>query len=294
MASMLLSSVAMGKHEAAEKYLDTPVPEAMFQTPCVLPYLQARGRFYLATNRPQAAVAEFQTCGELMTRWGFDLPGFVPWRTDMAQAHLAMGNSDDAKSLAAKQLARIAPGQLRTRGITLRTLALALDIEQRVETLSEAVELLEKSGDRLELAYALADLGDAYRVAGREHRAGAMGQRARLLGAECGAAHIGTKRSPRIVEAKGQGENQERVSLTSLSEAERRVATLAANGYTNRQIAIRLHVTMSTVEQHLTRVYRKLNISRRTDLPLTLLLLSPDRLSSARPKIEPGNPWCAR
>ena len=293
-ASMLLSSVTMGNHGAAEKYLDTPVPEAMFQTPCVLPYLQARGRFYLATNRPQAALAEFQTCGELMTRWGFDLPGFVPWRTDLAQAHLAMGNCEEAKSLAAEQLARIAPEQLRTRGITLRTLALTLDIEPRVETLSEAVELLEKSGDRLELAYALADLSDAYRVAGREHRAGAMGQRARLVGAECGVADIGTKRSPRIVEAKGQGENQERVSLTSLSEAERRVATLAANGYTNRQIAIRLHVTMSTVEQHLTRVYRKLNISRRTDLPLTLLLLSPDRLSPARPKIEPGNTWIAR
>jgi DNA-binding CsgD family transcriptional regulator len=292
MASMLLSSVAMGKHEVAEKHLDTPVPEAMFQTPCILPYLQARGRLYLATNRPQAALAEFQTCGELMTRWGFDVPGFVPWRTDMAQAHLAMGNCEDAKSLAEEQLARIAPEQLRTRGLTLRTLALTLDIEPRVETLSEAVELLEKSGDRLDLAYALADLSDAYRVAGREHRAGAMGQRARLLGAECGVTDIGTQQSPRIVEAKGQGENQERVSLTSLSEAERRVATLAANGYTNRQIAIRLHVTMSTVEQHLTRVYRKLNISRRTDLPLTLLLLSPDRLSPVRPKIEPGNTWC--
>ena len=112
-----------------------------------------------------------------------------------------------------------------------------------------------------------------------------MGQRARLIGAECGVVDIGNKRQPRLVEVKGQGANQERVSLTSLSEAERRVATLAANGYTNRQIAIRLHVTMSTVEQHLTRVYRKLNISRRTDLPLTLLLLSPDRLSPAHPGI---------
>ncbi len=294
LASIVLSSVAMGNQGAAEEYLDTPVPEAMFQTPCVLPYLQARGRFYLATDRPQAALAEFQTCGELMTRWGFDIPAFVPWRTDMAQAHLVMGNREDAGSLAAEQLARIAPGQLRTRGVTLRTLALTLDAEPRVETLSEAVELLERAGDRLELAYALADLSEAYHVAGREHRAGAMGQRARLVGAECGVADIGLKRSPRIVEAKGQGENQERVSLTSLSEAERRVAALAANGYTNRQIAIRLHVTMSTVEQHLTRVYRKLNISRRTDLPLTLLLLSPDRLSPARSPIEPSATWFAR
>jgi DNA-binding CsgD family transcriptional regulator len=52
------------------------------------------------------------------------------------------------------------------------------------------------------------------------------------------------------------------------------VAALAADGYTNRQIARRLNVTVSTVEQHLTRVYRKLRISRRTDLPLALLLSS--------------------
>jgi RNA polymerase sigma factor (sigma-70 family) len=56
-------------------------------------------------------------------------------------------------------------------------------------------------------------------------------------------------------------------ALTGLSEAERRVAALAADGFTNRQIARRLHVTASTVEQHLTRVYRKLEIRRRTDLP---------------------------
>ncbi|MCX4784663.1 AAA family ATPase [Streptomyces sp. NBC_01221] len=51
-----------------------------------------------------------------------------------------------------------------------------------------------------------------------------------------------------------------------LSEAERRVAELAALGHTNRQISRRLFITVSTVEQHLTRVYRKLDVKRRTDL----------------------------
>lgn len=52
-----------------------------------------------------------------------------------------------------------------------------------------------------------------------------------------------------------------------LSDAERRVAALAVRGRTNREIASRLYITVSTVEQHLTRVYRKLNVSRRGDLP---------------------------
>ncbi|MEY9968292.1 DNA-binding NarL/FixJ family response regulator, partial [Streptacidiphilus sp. MAP12-16] len=56
-----------------------------------------------------------------------------------------------------------------------------------------------------------------------------------------------------------------------LSSAERRVASLAALGHTNREIARDLFITVSTVEQHLTRVYRKLNVTRRSDLPGAVL-----------------------
>ncbi|MCX4657099.1 helix-turn-helix transcriptional regulator [Streptomyces microflavus] len=52
-----------------------------------------------------------------------------------------------------------------------------------------------------------------------------------------------------------------------LSEAELRVAALAAEGHTNREIARRLFITVSTVEQHMTRILRKLNLSRRDELP---------------------------
>lgn len=58
--------------------------------------------------------------------------------------------------------------------------------------------------------------------------------------------------------------------LEQLSEAERRVGALAAQGRTNREIASKLCITVSTVEQHLTRVYRKLSVKRRKDLPAGL------------------------
>lgn len=48
-----------------------------------------------------------------------------------------------------------------------------------------------------------------------------------------------------------------------LSPSERRVAELAARGHTNREIANTLFITVSTVEQHLTRVYRKLRVKRQ-------------------------------
>lgn len=55
-----------------------------------------------------------------------------------------------------------------------------------------------------------------------------------------------------------------------LSEAERRVAELAAVGLSNRQISGDLYVTVSTVEQHLTRVYKKLGVAGRGGLAARL------------------------
>jgi DNA-binding NarL/FixJ family response regulator len=44
------------------------------------------------------------------------------------------------------------------------------------------------------------------------------------------------------------------------------VAELAAAGRTNREIAQELFVTMATVETHLTRTYRKLDVPGREGL----------------------------
>jgi DNA-binding NarL/FixJ family response regulator len=48
------------------------------------------------------------------------------------------------------------------------------------------------------------------------------------------------------------------------------VAELAAQGRTNKEIAAELFMGVSTVEAHLSRVYRKLGIRSRTSLARSL------------------------
>lgn len=185
---LLLAATRRGQFDEALRLLAMPVPEAMFQTPFGLPYLRARGRFHLARGSHREAIEDFEACGDLMVRWGLDVPGLAPWRTDLAEARRGLG-------IQARDLAQ----QLATR----------------------------------------------HDVAGLLYVAGTPDD--------------------------GEPEPSDGSAIDELSDAERRVAALAAQGNTNQQIARQLFVTVSTVEQHLTRAYRKLRINRRSDLPFSLV-----------------------
>ena len=51
-----------------------------------------------------------------------------------------------------------------------------------------------------------------------------------------------------------------------LTPTERRVADLAAEGLSNRDVAASLYISAKTVEAHLSRIYRKLGIHSRAEL----------------------------
>jgi len=62
--------------------------------------------------------------------------------------------------------------------------------------------------------------------------------------------------------------------LDLLTESEKRVVLLVAEGLTNPQIASRLFVSPQTVKTHMKNVFRKLGVSSRTEL--TVLVVRED------------------
>ncbi|HEY7147204.1 MAG TPA: AAA family ATPase [Streptosporangiaceae bacterium] len=265
LATILLAAAEEADFAAASRYLAVPVPRAMLDTPIGLLYLRARGRYHLATGRSQAALSDFQSCADLMTRRRLEQPVLVPWRLEMARAHLSLGQAGAASSLVSEQL-RAGRLDAASHGLALRLLAATVASQPgRASLLTEAVELLERSDDRVELAHALADLGLALHAAGEVAQAAAMTARAVELSQATGARLLRCHPYPAVQPAACDIAPAGQVSR--LSDAERRVATLAAEGHTNRMIAGQLYITVSTVEQHLTRIYKKLDIKSRADLP---------------------------
>jgi DNA-binding CsgD family transcriptional regulator len=56
----------------------------------------------------------------------------------------------------------------------------------------------------------------------------------------------------------------------TLTATEERVATLVAEGRTNREAADELFMSVNTIEWNLTRIYRKLGVRSRTELAAKL------------------------
>jgi DNA-binding CsgD family transcriptional regulator len=269
-AALIAAATAMGRHDLVREQLDRPVPEEMFHTRHGLPYLLARGRYSMAIGQVPLALRDFQRCGELAQKWQLDVPGLAPWRVDVAEAMFRLGRPEPARELIDEQLQRCGSNNPREQGMAMRMLAATSQLRHRPMFLRQAADL--QSADEYELTRTLVDLSEAYQVLGEPRRAGMVSRRARALVEKCEAQPLLEWLTPELgSETDTAAQSLNPIGGTAvLSDAEQRVAALAADGYTNREISKKLFITISTVEQHLTRIYRKLNVSRRTDLPASL------------------------
>jgi DNA-binding CsgD family transcriptional regulator len=233
--------------------------------------LAARARVQLEVGEPVAALATFRRCGEICEAAVLTNPSVISWRSGAALAAVAIDERDQAEELAREEL-RLARefGAPRAIGIALRTLGLVLGGEAAIEPLREATAVLEGSEARLEHARALVDLGGALRRAGQRREAREPLREGLDLAHRCGAVAIAERARAELEASGARPRRYELTGVESLTPSERRIAAMAAEGFTNPQIAQALFLTRRTVEMHLTNAYRKLDIASRTELPAAL------------------------
>lgn len=286
LSTMLHANALTGHVSAVLEEAQSAMPQAIFETPYGMRLLRARGHRYLASGQVPAALDDFRAAGELAERLGLDNPVVLPWRSSAAQALIRLGNCKQARVLLTEQLRKCGPEYPRTHGETLRVLAAANTVDERPRLLTKASEYPQMCQAPLELSFVLHDLGWAWQEQGQYSKGRQILRRACVMAERRGVRIPSLTVTRPTVGEQGRSPQPtaQGVSATeTLSDAEMRVAQLAVGGYSNRQIASRLFVTVSTVEQHLTRIYRKLSIRRRTDLVGALQAVDPmerDELAS--------------
>jgi DNA-binding CsgD family transcriptional regulator len=231
----------------------------------------ARGRLRFAQRRFGEALRDFRAAGEIAVSGLAPSPSYLPWRSDAALAALALGDTDTARRLSDEELdlAR-AFGAPRTLGVALRAAGLVAGEERGEELLREAIEVLAGPDTQLEQARAQTDLGALLRRGNHRVQARQLLRQALDIAHHVGAAAL-AKRAE--TELRATGAKPRRVQLTgleALTASERRIAELAAQGLTNREIAQTLFITSRTVEGHLTHVFYKLDVKTRTGLAAAL------------------------
>jgi DNA-binding CsgD family transcriptional regulator len=231
----------------------------------------SRGRLRLAQQRPAEALADFLGVGEVAMRLGFDSPCWLPWRSCAVSASLALGDRARARDLAAAEVALArAFAAPRTLGVALHAAGLADGGPRSEQLLREAISTLGRAGADLDQARAMCDLGAQLRRGNRRADSRDLLRDALDIAHRAGAARLARQAE---TELRATGARPRRAVLTgadALTASERRIAELAADGLTNRQIAQTLYVTARTVEGHLTSAFRKLGIGSRDHLRTAL------------------------
>jgi DNA-binding CsgD family transcriptional regulator len=245
----------------AEAELGDEIPDlVMFD-----PLLDARGRLRMASGQLAEGVADMLACGERQERWGAHNPSVIPWRSMAAEGMIRDGRADEARELAEEEvaLARRA-GTPRAVGMALRVAGLVL---QDRPLLEEAVAVLDSGPSPLETARARVALGGLLR---RQRGPGLAREQLRQALDEADRAGATALAGEAREELLAAGARPRRARLSgrdALTASELRVASRAADGASNREIAQSLFVTVKTVETHLGNAYRKLEVSSRAELP---------------------------
>jgi len=217
--------------------------------------LEQRGRYDQAVDRLLRTGRELEAAGVRN-------PCVVPWHVDATRLLVRLGRMDAAGEIAAT-VAATSWDTPTTRGFALLTRGL---VTADADALEASLEEFAVADDRPYEVQALTALGstllrEGHDKASRKHLRAAVD-----LAVRCGDSVAAQVARAELMRAGGRMGELATRPRDVLTVGELRVALLAAEGSTNREIAETLFVTVRTVESHLSNVYRKLGVRTRDGL----------------------------
>lgn len=235
------------------------------------PVLFSRGKLRLAQGRPRESADDLLELRERTKQWEITGNAGSPASGHAARALARLGESEQATALGAEELAKAKRwGTASSIAEATATLGMVTGGESGIELLIDAVRAAERSPARLVHAATLVELGTALRRGNRLVEAREPLRAGLDIARRCAALAL-ARRAAHELEASGEkAPRQTPIGADALTPSEHRVATMAARGMTNRQIAASLFVTIKTVEGHLHATFDKLAIHSRTELPEAL------------------------
>lgn len=228
---------------------------------------RCEGVLHLGLQRLDLSVLRLEAAHTTAAAAGLTHP-YASAVPDLAEAYLRQGRLADAERVAAAFLSRVGPGSPpppQARALRLR--ALLAPRGQYDEDFDSSVELDEGVGLRLHAARTLLCHAERLRRDGRR-----LDARTRLV--RCLDVFASLEATPWVsraqaeLEACGGGVRRSTGGTVSevLTPQELQIAVLVAEGRRNREIAGALFLSLRTVEFHLSRVFRKLDVASRTQL----------------------------
>jgi DNA-binding CsgD family transcriptional regulator len=274
-ALLMDALVARGALDEAEEILATSVDAAgLAPSLPVGIFHDSIAALRLAQGRAAEALGEAESAGAALgSTW--ENPNACAWRSHAALALSALDRHEEARAMAEAELeAARRFGVADAEGVALRTLGYVTGGAEGTACLRASVEVLGRTESRFERARSLLELGAALRRAGERIESRDVLREALDANASTGATALADRAHEELVAAGARPRRDRRLlsGPESLTAGEDRVAVLAAQGLTNREIAQRLFVTVKAVQFHLRNVYRKLDIASREELPQALEL----------------------
>jgi ATP/maltotriose-dependent transcriptional regulator MalT len=225
------------------------------------------GLLELGLGRPEEALGHLEPLARQAAEHGLEEPGVIQWAPDLIETYVRLGRDDDAE-LALGDFERVARKTERTAALAAAgrcrgLLAADDDVEDRFR---RALELHTRLPTPFERARTEFCLGERLRRA-RHRRDARVPLRSALETFERLGATPWSERARAELAASGEtARRHDPYAAEQLTPQELQVALVVARGATNKEAGASLFLSPKTIETHLGRVYRKLNVRSRTEL----------------------------